>query len=1309
MLCFAGRLPQNDRAVTTNFTHLHVHSEFSLLDGMGRIAPLAQRAKELGMEALAITDHGNLYGSIQFYLACKEAGIKPVLGMEAYVAPGDHRSKTSADRDPFHLLLLAKNATGWRNLMILSTKAHVDGYYYKPRVDHDLLAQYSEGLIATSGCLGAEVPKLLADGRYEDAKNMASWYRDTFEHYYLELQNHPIPELTRVNQGLVEMSREMDIPLVATNDLHYVNREHSYAHDILLCIQTNSTIHEQKRFKFASDTFYLKSTQEMADLFPGQEDALANTMKIAGLCDVELDFKHHYLPKYAPPDSRTAEEYLRDLCWEGLRRRYPEVTDELTKRLEYELDVIRHTNFPDYFLVVWDILRFAREKGILYGVRGSAASSIVLYCLGITSIEPVGARLVFERFLNVERKDLPDIDMDFADDRRDEVIKYVAEKYGYDHVAQIITFGTLGAKAAVRDVARGLGLSFGDGDRVARLIPSALHMTLDKALEESPELAELYNADEGVRHLVDTAKTLEGVSRHASTHAAGVVISQEPLMGVAPLQRANRADESGILMTQWPMEDSALIGLLKMDFLGLTNLTILGRARDMIKETRGIAIDIDNLPWDDAKTYKLLANADTMGVFQLESAGMRRAIKELQPQSIAELAALVALYRPGPMQHIPTYIASKFGRIEVRYPHPALKDILEETYGIIVYQDQVLLILWKFAGYSLGQADIVRKAMGKKKADMMASERDNFLAGAIKLGYEAGVANEIFDLIEPFAGYAFNKAHATCYALIAYQTAYLKANYPAEYMCALMSCSDGGERFAAAVSECGRLGVTVLPPDVNRSGVTFTVERVINAQGDEELAIRFGMAAIKNVGEAALEALLQVRQAGGHFAGLEDFCRRADLHGLNKRALESLIKVGCFDAMGKRGALLGGIDRIMGAAQQQQRLRESGQSTMFDLWGDSVPVPMEAINLPGGDVPSKERLAWEKELLGVYVSEHPFATVARHLGNDVTAFCGQIDEDMVGKKVVVAGMVAEVRQLVTNQGKRFLSVVIEDLEGSLEVTVWPEQYEMTKDLWVEGEVLLVRGRVSNRRGAVQLTCDQASAYAPDGSATPAAAPVQTAAAPVTAPMPVTPRPAATHQFDDADPLAGDLDWAAGHALAEPAPTVRYEALAPAALAAALIEAATPVGAATATLERPADSRPAPQPVRVEPQPVTVRAVPAQRHALNNAATKNPNGAGANSAPGVPAGPKAPKGLAIHMYETSDPDRDLQKLNAVIEVLARHGGPAPVALTVFSDGSAVPLELPGIRVLLCQGLIEELAGIVGASSVLADTDPVAAAS
>ena len=1063
-----------------SFAHLHVHSEYSLLDGMCKLPDLAQHARELGMEALALTDHGVLYGAIQFYLACQEAGIKPVLGVEGYVSPGDYRSKTTADRDPSHLGLLAKNNEGWRNLIQLTTKAHVDGFYYKPRFDHDLLAAHSAGLVALSGCLNGEVPKLIMAGNLEEARATARWYRDVFADYYLELQNHPIPELARVNETLVGLARELGIPLVATNDSHYVRRENHYAHDVLLCIQTNSTIYDEKRLKFIDDSFYLTSPQEMERLFPDLPEALANTQRIAELCNVALDFSALYLPEFQTPQGQPPDDYLAELCSAGLSRRYSQITEPIDQRLRYELQVIRRTQFADYFLVVWDIVRYAQQQSILYGVRGSAAASLVLYCLGITDIDPLETRLVFERFLNVERKELPDIDMDFADDRRDEVIAYVAHKYGYDHVAQIITFGTLGAKAAIRDVSRALGLSYGDGDRVARLVPTALNMTLDRAHVESGELAALYSEDETVKHLVDTARSLEGTARHASTHAAGVVISKEPLIDLVPLQRPSRGSDHALYMTQWAMEDVAHAGLLKMDFLGLINLTILGKARDLIQQTRGVTLDLQHLPLDDRKTYKLLSAAETTGVFQLESPGMRRAIKELKPQHIGEIAAMVALYRPGPMQHIPTYIAAKHGREAVRFPHPALEAILQETYGVIVYQDQVLLILQHFAGYSLGRADIVRKAMGKKIAELMEAEREHFVAGAQAKGFSGDEATQIFDLIEPFAGYAFNKAHATSYAMIAYQTAYLKANYPAEYMCAFMTSFHGSpEKLASAVAECARLGVAVLPPDINKSDVGFTVEEAATGgAGLPPLAVRFGLCAIKNMGAAALEGLLRPREEGGLFTSLEDLCRRADLKGLNKRALESLIRAGAFDSMGKRGALALATDRILAAAQRENRLRESGQTTMFDLWGGSVPIPLQEMDLPDGDVPLKDKLAWEKELLGVYVSEHPFAAAAPYAHRETTALCGQIDEELVGQTVVVAGLLASVRNLITKDRRSFVVAVLEDLDGTVEVTAWPELYDRTKELWVEGEMLLLRGKVNNRRGVVQLSCEHVQRYVP---------------------------------------------------------------------------------------------------------------------------------------------------------------------------------------------------------------------------------------
>ncbi len=1230
------------------FTHLHVHSEFSLLDGLCKLDGLAHHTRELGMDSLALTDHGVLYGAVQFYLACKDAGIKPILGMEGYVAPGDHRSKTTVDRDPSHITLLAKNERGWRNLIRLSTRAQVDGFYYKPRLDHELLAQHAEGIVVLSGCLNGEVPKLIVQGRTEDAITTARWYKETFGDYYFELQNYNIPELGPVNRALVELSPKLGVPLVATNDSHYIRPEDFYPHDVLLCIQTNATIHEEKRFKFSDNGFYLKSPAEMLGLFPDLPEAIENTRRIAALCDVELDFSRLYLPEYQTPGGEPPDEYLANLCWSGLRRRYSEVTEPLERRLAYELDVIEKTRFANYFLVVWDIIRHAREQGILYGVRGSAAGSIVLYCLDITDIDPLGARLVFERFLNVERKELPDIDMDFADDRRDEMIRYVAEKYGPDHVAQIITFGTLGAKAAIRDVARALGLSYGEGDRVARLIPPGLHMTLDRAFEESQELAAIYKEDETVKQLIDTAKQLEGTARHASTHAAGVVISREPLLDLVPLQRLNRSSggSGGMLMTQWSMWDVARVGLLKMDFLGLINLTILGKARDLIRENRGIPLDLQALPLDDSKTYEMLSSGETTGVFQLESGGMRRAIKELQPQNLGEITALVALYRPGPMQHIPTYIAAKHGRAQIRYPHVALGEILEETYGVIVYQDQVLLILQRFAGYSLGQADIVRKAMGKKIAELMQAERAHFLQGAQEKGVSKEDATAVFDLIEPFAGYAFPKAHAASYALIAYQTAYLKANYTPEYMCALMTCSAGNpEKLAGAVAECVRLGVPVLPPDVNKSERDFTVEPVPaggegpvtrdegpvdGARGvpgtSSSLGVRFGLAAVKNVGAGALEGLLKPRREGGPYISVEDLCRRADLSALNKRMLECLIKVGALDDLGPRGALLSGIDKVLAAAQREQKMRQSGQTTMFDLWGETVPVPVHALELSGGDVPLQEKLAWEKELLGVYVSQHPFSAVAGQIPRDAV-LCGQIDAELAGQAIIVAGMVASARLLLTKDGRPFASAMLEDLEGSVEVMVWPEVYERTKELWTDGALLLVRGKVTERRGVIQLSCEGVQRY--EVVLEPPA-------------LPTDPQAAMEEWTLVLEPQAAmpGKDGRLGHALV------------------AHVPAADPNGH------------------RMEPRP----APPGGNGTLTNGHRKR-------------------RSLSIELRESSDPNRDVAVFQDLLALLQRHEGADAVRLTVLSGGTAVPFELPQFGVQLGPDLLARVEALVGGSVVI----------
>ncbi|MDO8491412.1 MAG: DNA polymerase III subunit alpha, partial [Dehalococcoidia bacterium] len=969
----------------------------------------------------------------------------------------------------------AKDKTGYQNLMQIVTKAHLEGFYYKPRCDKNLLAKHGQGLVALSACTGGEVARLILQGRPDEARKAALWYKDVFGDFYLELQDHGIPEQQQVNREMLAMSSELGLPLVATNDLHYVNKADAYAHDILLCVGTNTTVNDEKRMKMPGDFFYLKSPQEMSDLFSQAPQAISNTLDIADKCNLQLEFGRLHLPEIELPPGKTPDEYLTDLCREGLKQRYPVVTEEIEHRLAYELDVIRQTQFANYFLVVWDMVLFVRKSGILFGVRGSAAASLVLYCLKITSIDPLATKLVFERFLNVERKEMPDIDLDFQDDRRAEVISYVSKKYGSDRVAQIITFGTLGAKAAIRDVGRALGMTYSDADRVARLVPAALNMTLKKAMEETSELRDLCNQDEAVKKLIDTAMKVEGITRHASTHAAGVVISKDPLTQHIPLQRASKDEQQGATMTQLHMDNIAKVGLLKMDFLGLANLTILQRVREMVARTRGVEIDLQNMPLDNKKAFDLLSSGDTVGVFQFEGAGMRRYLKDLKPSTFSDIAAMVALYRPGPLQHIPTFIKAKHGEQEIKYPHPALADILAETYGVIVYQDQVLRIVQVFAGYTLGHADIVRKAMGKKIPEVMKKERQTFIEGAIEKGFSREVAENVFALIEPFAGYAFNKAHSVSYAMLAYQTAYFKANFPAEFMCVLLTNDMGqAEKVKTAIGECATMGIPVLPPDINQSEENFSIE-----PRDGKTAIRFGMAGIKNVGVAALQPLLAARKEGGAFKSVEDFCRRTDLRGVNKRTLESLIKAGAFDCFGKRGALLQNLDRIMSASQREQQRKDSHQSTMFDMFGQDVPVPMMDLGITGEDVTANEKLEWEKELMGVNFSDDPFISTARELKPHVDTFCGQITAEMAGKSVTIGGRVTLTRLLMTKDGRSFVAAKLEDMDGSIEVTAWPEIYQRTSDLWTEGNILLVQGKVKNRKDEIQVSCDRVKLYTPE--------------------------------------------------------------------------------------------------------------------------------------------------------------------------------------------------------------------------------------
>ncbi len=1057
------------------FTHLHLHTEFSLLDGLSKIPALMERARSLGQEAIAITDHGNLYGAIDFYREAKQAGLHPILGIETYVAARDHHGRDPAARqNDTHLTLLAADQRGWHNLIALATKAHLDGFYYRPRVDRDLLAQHADGLIALSGCPSSELHRALQEERRDDARAVAAWYRETFgDRYYLEIQNHHDPQFTPTIAKTVDLGRQLDIPLVATHDSHYCRPEDADVHEVLLCIGTNTTIDEPKRFKLDGSDFYLTSEAEMHDRFPDLPEAIENTNRITERCDVTLEFGRLRLPEPQLPPGQSAMEHLADLARTGLKQRYGDPGRDVLDRLNYELDVVRETGFAEYFLIVRDFAAFARSRRIAMGVRGSAAASIILYSLEITDIDPLRYGLVFERFLNRERHEMPDIDMDFADDRRDEVIRYVADKYGHDRVAQIVTFGTLGAKAAIRDTGRALGFPFSEADRVARLIPNQLNMTLASALQHSADLREAHERDPQVRRLVDTAQRLEGVARHAGTHAAGVVISREPLVENVPLQRPVRGKDDAIPMTQWAMNQCAEVGLLKMDFLGLSNLTILETCADLVRELTGREVDYQHLPDGDSKTFDLLSRGETFGVFQLESSGMRRYIQELKPSQITDLAAMVALYRPGPMEHIPRYIAAKHGREPISYPHPDLAAILDDTYGVIVFQDQVLYIAGKFAGYTLGQADVMRKAMGKKIPQVMQAERGRFVEGARGLGYSEAEASTVFDLIEPFAGYAFNKAHAVCYGLIVYQTAYLKAHYPAPYMTAVLRVAGGDQdRVGLAITECAHLNIPVFPPDVNQSRDQFSVEML----EDGRHRIRFGLANVKNVGRGAVERLIAARDKDGPFSSLDDLCRRADLRALNKRALESLIKAGAFDSLAPRGAALANIDRIARRAQREEELRASGQTTMFDLFGEEVDTPHPELLLEEADATTNEQLQWEKELLGAYMSAHPFQSAAADLAPYVTTQAVEVTDDLDGQQVVLAGMVGLVRPLTTKKGEPFCAALIEDLSGAVEVTVWPDRFAATRDLWRDGTVLLIRARVRSRGDRLTVAVSDVTPY-----------------------------------------------------------------------------------------------------------------------------------------------------------------------------------------------------------------------------------------
>jgi DNA polymerase III subunit alpha len=1089
----------------TEFVHLHVHSEYSLLDGLPHPEQLAERAQELNQPAVAITDHGTMFAAIEFHDAARAIGVKPLIGIETYLAPRGRQDRDpKLDRSAYHLLLLAENEAGYRNLMHLASVAQLEGFYYYPRVDKEILAQYAEGIIATTGCLAAEIPQLLVQGRRDAARETLAWYREVFkDRFYVELQEHGIPELQQINPELIALAREFNLQLVATNDAHYLKAEDWFAQDILICIQTGTTVNATDRMRMAGRDYYFKSSEEMAELWKDYPEALKNTLEIAERCTLDLTRKGYHLPHFPVPEGYAPETYLRVWCERGLNARYGDrLDDTIRERCNYELGVIHQMGFDTYFLIVWDLTRHAREKDIWYNVRGSGAGSIVAYCLGITNLDPLEHNLIFERFLNPGRISMPDIDLDFPDDQRDEMIRYTVQKYGKDNVAQIITFGKLLAKAALRDVGRALDYPLTEVDRVAKLIPVGPGQTIEGSLEKIPEFRELYESNEYTRKLVDTAKLLEGVARHASTHAAGVVVADRPIEEYTPLHRPTRGDSSGFAVTQFPMGDLEHIGLLKIDFLGLATLKIMRKACDLIAARHDVHFDLSNIPVEDDEAFKLLSRGDVTGVFQVEGAGMRRVLTNMRPSKFDHIVATNALFRPGPMENIPTYIKRLHGEEPIEYKHPKLEPILAETYGIIVYQEQIIRIAVELAGYKPGEADDIRKAVGKKIREKIEAHRAKFIAGAVANGVDRKVAESVYGDIEFFARYGFNKAHAADYAVLTCQTAYLKAHYPLEYTCALLENEIGNlEKVAVLVAEARRTGIPILAPDVRYSDVGFVIdeeqndERIsqsVDSHGDMHSSpgIRFGLNAIKNVGAGAVQVIVNARQEGGPFTSLDDFCRRVDLRQVNRRVLESLIKAGALIGFGHREQLLKVVDRMIAVSASHHEASALGQMSLF---GTALPADTFGQLPKVADMDNRAKLELEKESMGVYFSEHPLLKMAAQGKQLVTAFSSDLGEESEGHVVILGGVVSAVRVINTKKGDAMAFFNLEDPQGTIEVTAFPRTFVHARELIRDEALVLVKGKVQVRDNKVNVLADSVSQYPMPGAQenlTPNPSPVQ---------------------------------------------------------------------------------------------------------------------------------------------------------------------------------------------------------------------------
>jgi len=1055
----------------SDFVHLHVHSMYSLLDGLAKIEQLVSRAKELEMPALALTDHGVLYGAIEFYKQCLEAQIKPIIGLEIYLAPRSMTDKQpKIDTNPYHLVLLAKNKTGYQNLIQITTAAHLLGYYYKPRVDLAFLKNHAEGLIALTACLRGEIPSALLSGEFERAKELVFRYQEIFgrENFYLEIQDHPnMAEQRLANQRIIELAQKTKAPLVATNDIHYLRPTDQEAHEILLCVQTGKTIQESNRLSMRADDFSFKTVEQMKEAFKEVPEAIENTLKIAQSINLEISLGQFILPRYPLKEGLTEDEYLRQLCEEGLVYRYGKrVPEEVRRRMEEELSVIKATGFSAYFLIVSDFVNWAKRKGISVGPgRGSAAGSLVSYLLRITEVEPLKYDLLFERFLSKEGKRVapPDIDLDFAEDRRDEVIEYLVKKYGQDHVAQIVTFGTMAARAAVRDVARALGMSYAQGDEIAKLIPFGT--SLEQAFVESPLLAERYQNESEVRRLIGIARQLEGVARHASTHAAGVVISREPLTNYVPLQKEPGKEEN--VITQYSMYDLESLGLLKIDVLGLANLTIIENTLKIVEKTKGTHLEPSQIPLDDPETFELLSKGETHGVFQLESEGMRKWLKQLRPTEFKDIIAMVALYRPGPMAWIGDYIAAKHARKKPTYLHPKLEPILKETYGVPVYQEQIMQIARSLAGFTYSEADVLRKAIGKKIKHLLAGQREKFIQGCVQNGIDEKTANQIFDFFEPFARYSFNKSHSTCYALVAYWTAYLKAHFPSEFMAALLTNEqDDLDKLSLAMKECERVKIKVLPPDINESWPGFAVAP---QTGD----IRFGLGAIKNVGDKAAHLIVEERKKNGPYQSLEDFLRRFDSSVLNKKVLESLIKGGALDRFGERNALLASLEQILKFIQTAQKKKSQAQLGLFGQTEELLPSLTPSLSKVA-PASKNQKLIWEKELLGMYLSEHPLAEFNHLWQQSYLDQISQLSPEREGERVRLVGLITKIQRVKTKNGAEMAFLQLEDVSGSLEVIVFPKVLEKAENLLCKEATVLVTGRLSEKEGVVKLIADEIS-------------------------------------------------------------------------------------------------------------------------------------------------------------------------------------------------------------------------------------------